>query len=53
MRFLSALLRLKQWLLRKPEPPDDDPYAYAGGPKKPRPPSLSASAAAELPERER
>ena len=42
---LSQLLDgLKRLLRREPEPPED-PYAYVGAPKKPRPPLRSASAA--------
>jgi hypothetical protein len=45
---LSRLLdRLKRLLRKEPEPPED-PYAYVGAPKKPRPPHLSASAAEPL-----
>ena len=31
----------------KPPEPSEDPYAYVGAPKKPRPPHRSAAAAAE------
>jgi hypothetical protein len=42
--------RILRFLKReRPEPPED-PYAYVGAPKKPRPPYRSAAAAAE-PER--
>jgi hypothetical protein len=37
--------RLRQLLRREPEP-GEDPYAYVGAPKKPRPP-LRSSAASE------
>jgi hypothetical protein len=46
----NVLGRFKRWLLRKPEPPDADPYAYVGAPVKPRPPHLIASEAAERPD---
>jgi hypothetical protein len=38
---------LKRMLRRNPEPPED-PYAYVGAPKKPRPPYRRASAAESL-----
>ncbi len=43
----ELLTRIRRFLKR--EPPED-PYAYVGAPKKPRPPHRSASAAVE-PER--
>jgi hypothetical protein len=44
-RALSALRRLfSNW---KPEPPED-PYSYAGAPRKPSSPRRSAGAEAEL-----
>jgi hypothetical protein len=45
-RLKQLLYRLKRLLKREPEPPED-PYAYVGAPKKPRPPLRSASAAVE------
>lgn len=41
------LRRLKRIFRREPDLPDD-PYAYVGAPKKPRPPLRSASAAEPL-----
>ncbi len=38
--------RLKRLFQRTPEPPED-PYAYVGAPKKPRPPLRSSSAAVD------
>jgi hypothetical protein len=38
---------VKRLLGKDPEPPED-PYAYVGAPKKPRPPHRSASAAEPL-----
>jgi len=45
----NALRRYLQRILRffKKEPPED-PYAYVGAPKKPRPPHRSAAAAEPL-----
>ena len=54
MRQYSKPGRLKQFLLRlkrfltKPEPEPEDPYAYVGAPKKPRPPLRGDAAAAPL-----
>jgi hypothetical protein len=38
--------RLKRLFERNPEPPED-PYAYVGAPKKPRPPLRSSSVAVD------
>lgn len=47
----KALRKMRNWFRRKPEPESpEDPYSYVGAPKKPKTPSLSASAVAELPE---
>ena len=46
----TLLDKLKRLLTRKPEPPED-PYSYVTAPKKPRPPTLSAAAVAERPEK--
>jgi len=46
-RLLNDLKRALRKRARGPEPPED-PYAYAGAPKKPRPPRLNASAKAPL-----
>jgi len=43
---LRELVRRFLRYLRNPEPEPEDPYAYVGAPKKPRPP-LRSSAAAE------
>ncbi len=40
---------LRRWL-RKDRGLPDDPYAWVGAPKKPRPPHRSASAVVEEPE---
>jgi hypothetical protein len=54
MKQYSEPGRLKQFLrrlgrfLRKPEPEPEDPYAYVGAPKKPRPPRRGAAASAPL-----
>lgn len=45
---LRALMEAVKRLLRKEPEPPEDPYAYVGAPKKPRPPHLSASAAEPL-----
>lgn len=34
----------------KNQEPPEDPYSYAGAPKKPRPPHFNAAAAVERPE---
>jgi hypothetical protein len=55
MRRYAEPGRLRQWLQRikrflkksDPESPED-PYAYVGAPKKPRPPHRSAAAAEPL-----
>jgi hypothetical protein len=39
--------KVKRFLKREPEPPDD-PYAMVGAPKKPRTPRRSAAASAPL-----
>ncbi len=46
-RVKQFLLRLKRFL-SKPEPEAEDPYAYVGVPKKPRPPRRSDAASAPL-----
>jgi hypothetical protein len=47
----KAMRKMRNWFRkREPESPED-PYSYVGAPKKPKPPSLSATAVAELPER--
>jgi hypothetical protein len=46
-RVRDAMERIKRLFRREPESPDD-PYAFVGAPKKPRPPHRSASAAAPL-----
>jgi len=43
----DLLKRIKRFLKREPESPDD-PYALVGAPKKPRTPSHSAAAAEPL-----
>jgi hypothetical protein len=43
----DLLTKIKRMLRREPEPPED-PYAYVGAPKKPRPPRRSAAAAEPL-----
>jgi hypothetical protein len=48
-RASTAVRRLANLLWRSGPP--EDPYSYVTAPKKPRPPHLSASAVAELPER--
>jgi hypothetical protein len=50
-RILNRLFDLKSGSPRKiKKEPDEteDPYAYVGAPKKPRPPMRSAAAAAEF-----
>ena len=39
--------QLKRFLKREPEPPED-PFAFVGAPKKPRPPRRSAAVAEPL-----
>jgi len=46
-RLNGALKRLRRLFRREPEMPED-PYAYVGAPKKPRPPQRSSSATAAL-----
>jgi len=52
-RLRQLLRRLLSWSQGKapkePEPPED-PHAYVGAPKKPRPYNRGAAAVAELPE---
>jgi hypothetical protein len=43
----KLVTKVKRLWNRRPEPPDD-PYAYVGAPKKPRPPHRAASAAEKL-----
>ncbi len=38
-------------LIRKPPESPEDPHSYVTAPNKPRPPYLSATAVAELPEK--
>ena len=45
-RIQELLERIKRFFKRDPELPED-PYAMVGAPKKPRPPSRSASATVE------
>jgi len=46
-RIQGLLEKIRRFLKREPESPDD-PYAYVGAPKKPRPPHRSAAAAEPL-----
>ena len=46
-RLRGLMDALKRLLRKEPEPPED-PYAYVGAPKKPRPPHRSAAAAEPL-----
>jgi hypothetical protein len=47
-RLRRFLQRIKRYLT-KPEPElPEDPYAYVGAPKKPRPPHRSSASAAPL-----
>jgi hypothetical protein len=54
MRQYSEPGRVKQFLrrlkgfLKRPDPEPEDPYAYVGAPKKPRPPKRGAAAAEPL-----
>ncbi len=48
-RLSAAIDALKRFFKRKPNLPED-PYAYVRAPKRPRNPSRSASAVAELPD---
>jgi len=45
---LKQLLRRIKRFLTKPEPEPEDPYAYVGAPRKPRPPRRGAAAAEPL-----
>jgi hypothetical protein len=45
--LVRAIRSLKRFFKKKPDEMED-PYAYVGAPKKPRPPLRTASAAAEL-----
>ena len=50
-RLEQLLRKLKKWIKSEPEPEPgspEDPYAYVGAPKKPRPPNRSAAAAEPL-----
>jgi hypothetical protein len=54
MSAIEEWIRRMKRLVRKPsQPPQppEDPYSYVTAPKKPRPPTLSATAVAELPEK--
>jgi hypothetical protein len=42
-----AIRSMKRFFKKKPDE-TEDPYAYVGAPKKPKPPARSAAAAAEL-----
>lgn len=46
-RWKAFLRRIKRFIKPEQEPPED-PYAYVGAPKKPRPPTRSAAAAEPL-----
>ena len=46
-RIEAVLARVKRIFRRQPEPPED-PYAYVGAPKKPRPPYQRRAAAEPL-----
>ena len=46
-RTRGWLDRLKRLFKREPEPPED-PYAYVGAPKKPRPPYRTRAASEPL-----
>jgi hypothetical protein len=46
-RTYGLLEKIRRFLKREPEPPDD-PYSYVGAPTKPRPPHRSAAAAEQL-----
>lgn len=46
-RLRKLVEKVKRFLKREPEPPDD-PYALVGAPKKPRLPRRSAAAAEPL-----
>lgn len=42
------LERIKRFLTKPAPPEPEDPYAYVGAPKKPRPPHRTAAAAEPL-----
>jgi hypothetical protein len=46
-RIHRVMERIKRMFKRAPEPPED-PYAYVGAPKKPRPPHRSGAQAEPL-----
>jgi len=46
-RTRDLIEKLRRFLKREPEAPDD-PYAYVGAPKKPRPPHRSSAVAEPL-----
>ncbi len=48
-RLSAAIDALKRFFKRKPNPPED-PYAYVTAPQRPRTPSRTSSAVAELPD---
>jgi hypothetical protein len=45
--LVRAIRSMKRFFNKKPDE-TEDPYAYVGAPKKPKPPLRSAAAAAEL-----
>jgi hypothetical protein len=48
-RYARALARGIRRLFGRAVPPPEDPYSYVTAPKKPKRPSLTAAAVAELP----
>ena len=48
MPLRELFRRIKRRILRREPDLPEDPYAYVGAPKKPRPPLRSASAAEPL-----
>jgi len=46
--FMKTVLKKLERLVRKEPEPPEDPYSYVTAPTKPKPPHLSARAAADL-----
>jgi len=47
-RLRQLLRRIKRFLAKPSSEPPEDPYAYVGAPRKPRPPHRSSAAAEPL-----
>jgi hypothetical protein len=47
-RLEELMRQVLERIKKRPEPEPEDPYAYVGAPKKPRPPQRGAAAAEPL-----